>query len=164
MASLPRTQHEIAVDRMREPRLTVRVWEDCDILVLMPPGAAHSVWWWFEQGRFTGWYVNLEAPCVRRADGVDTDDHVLDIVVTPERRWEWKDVGEFDGRIGEPHYFDDAAAETIRAEGRRVIGLIEAGVFPFDGTHTGFRPEPGWPVLRLPGMTQAGRESHSRPA
>lgn len=143
------TQHETTVDRMRDPKLTVHLWKGCDILVLMPPAAAHSVWWFFEQGRFTGWYVNLEAPCIRRPDSVDTDDHVLDIVVTPQREWEWKDVDEFDGRIGDPIYFDADTAETIRAEGNRLIKQIEAGEFPFDGAYTDFQPSPGWPALRL---------------
>jgi hypothetical protein len=145
------TQHEVTVDRMRDPKLTVRRWEGSDILVLMPPAAAHSVWWFFEQGRFTGWYVNLEEPCTRRPDGVDTDDHVLDIVVTPQRTWEWKDADEFDGRIGDPMYFDEATAAAIRAEGDRIVTRIEAGEFPFDGTYTDFRPDPAWPPLRLTG-------------
>jgi len=89
------TPHEIAVDRMRDPKLTLRSWTDYDILVLMRPDTAHAVWWCFQQGEFAGWYVNLEAPYVRRPDSVDTTDHVLDIVVTPQRQWEWKDADEF---------------------------------------------------------------------
>jgi predicted RNA-binding protein associated with RNAse of E/G family len=80
---------------------------------------------------------------------VDTSDHVLDIVVTPQRQWEWKDADEFDQRIGDPLHFDRTTAQAIRAEGRRLINLIEAGSFPFDGTHTDFRPAPEWPTLRL---------------
>lgn len=141
--------HEIAVDRMRDPKLTLQSWTDYDILVLMRPDVAHAVWWCYRQGVFAGWYVNLEAPYVRRPDSVDTTDHVLDIVVTPQRQWEWKDADEFDERLGDPLYFDSATAETIRAEGNRLIKLIEAGDFPFDGTHTDFRPDPDWPALRL---------------
>jgi hypothetical protein len=59
---------------MREPRLTPLTWQGYDILVLMLPGAAHSVWWFFADGAFTGWYVNLQDPCVRTDDGVDTAD------------------------------------------------------------------------------------------
>jgi len=66
------TPHEIAVDRMRDPKLTLRSWTDYDILVLMRPDTAHAVWWCFQQGEFAGWYVNLEAPYVRRPDSVDT--------------------------------------------------------------------------------------------
>ncbi|MEU4238372.1 DUF402 domain-containing protein [Actinoplanes sp. NPDC026619] len=142
-----RTAHEITPDRMREPQLTARAWQG-DLLMLMPPGAAYSVWWFFDEGVFDGWYVNLEDPCVRQPDGVQTTDHVLDIVVTAQRQWEWKDAAEFDSRIGHPLYFDAPAAAAIRSEGERIIALIEAGMFPFDDSHTGFRPDPGWPVPR----------------
>jgi hypothetical protein len=142
------TPHEVTPDRMRDPRLTVHTWQG-DVLILMRPETAYSVWWFFQEGRFTGWYVNLEAPYVRRHDSVETRDLVLDIVVTPQRHWEWKDIHEFDRRIGHPLYFGSAAAEAIRAEGQRLIELVEAGDFPFDGTHTDFRPEPGWPPPRL---------------
>ncbi|WP_046568917.1 DUF402 domain-containing protein [Micromonospora sp. HK10] len=144
------TLHELPVDRMRDAKLAVQAWTGYDILVLMPPAAAYSVWWFFRDGAFAGWYVNLEDPYARRPDGVDTVDHVLDIVVTPQRRWEWKDTGEFTERIGHLAYFDRAAADAVRAEGERLVALVEAGEFPFDGTHTGFRPDPGWPpMLRL---------------
>jgi protein associated with RNAse G/E len=107
------------------------------------------VWWFFRDGIFTGWYVNLEAPYTRRLDGVDTKDFVLDIVVAPDRLWEWKDAEEFDDRIGNPLYFDSSTADAVRVEGERLIKLIEAGDFPFDGTYTDFSPEPHWPTLRL---------------
>jgi len=35
-------------------------------------------------------------------------------------------------------------AEAVWAEGRRVIPMIEAGEFPFDGTWCDFRPDPSW--------------------
>ena len=64
-------------------------------------------------------------------------------------QWEWKDTEEFDRRIGHRLYFDQAEAQAVRAEGDRLITLIEAGDFPFDGTHTDFRPDPAWPVPQL---------------
>jgi uncharacterized protein DUF402 len=134
-----RTGHDLTPDVMREPRLTVREWQGFDVLILMRPQARHSVWWFFEGDVFAGWYVNLEAPHVRRPDGVETTDHVLDIVVTPGREWEWKDGEEFERRVGHPLYFDSSAAAAIRGEGERIVKLIEAGEFPFDGTHTTFR-------------------------
>jgi hypothetical protein len=140
--------HEVSPDQMRDPRLTVRAWRG-DVLILMPPRASYSVWWFFEEGAFSGWYVNLEEPYARRHDGVQTTDLVLDIVVTPQRRWEWKDTDEFERRTGHPLYFGRDAARAVRAEGDRLVQLIEAGEFPFDGTHTGFRPDPTWPLPRL---------------
>lgn len=144
------TPHELTPDRMREPRLVARPWKN-DLLILMPPHAGYSVWWFFQDGTFSGWYVNLEAPCTRRPGGVVTTDHVLDLVVTPQRRWQWKDADEFGRRIGHPRYFDSTEAETIRAEGERLTKLIEAGEYPFDGTHVAFRPDPHWPSPRLSG-------------
>ncbi|MGW5669782.1 DUF402 domain-containing protein [Micromonospora sp. NPDC003776] len=143
------TPHEVTPDRMRDPKLTVRAWHSYDVLLLMPANASYSVWWFFQEGNFAGWYVNLEKPYVRRHNGVETIDLVLDIVVTPQRQWKWKDADEFDRRIGHPLYFDSAAADAIRAEGERLTKLIEAGDCPFDGIHTDFRPDPDWPLLRL---------------
>src|SRR5262245_38901305 len=40
------------------------------ILKLIPPAAAHAVWWLFNpDGVFAAWYVNLEEPAVRWTDG-----------------------------------------------------------------------------------------------
>ena len=125
-----------------------------DRLMFHPPGEAYSVWFRFTDGRFDSWYVNLEEPASVWDDGhlagVDTVDQDLDVVVQPDRTWRWKDEEEFAARTGRPGYFDAAEARAIRAEGERLVKLIEAGEFPFDGTHTGFRPDPGWGPLTLP--------------
>ena len=144
------TLHDRALHEMRRPRLIRRPWRDRDILVLMTPGAAYSVWWFFRGGVFDGWYVNLETPAPRHPGGVDTTDLVLDVVVDADRSWRWKDADEFAARVGDPDYFDDAAAERIRADGRRAAELATAGIFPFDGTHVGFRPDSAWPAPMLP--------------
>jgi hypothetical protein len=145
-----RTLHTVALEDMRAPRLVRKTWGENDILVLMPPDASYSVWWFFRRGAFAGWYVNLETPYRRYDDGVDTTDQVLDVVVAPDRTWAWKDEDEMAARIGRPSYFDQPAADAIRAEGERLIKLVEAGEFPFDGTNTGFRPDPSWPAPALP--------------
>jgi len=41
------------------------------------------------------------------------------------------------------HYWVSEAA-PVWAEGHRVIELIEAGSFPFDGTWCQWRPDPSW--------------------
>lgn len=81
---------------------------------------------------------------------METTDHVLDIVIGPDRRWRWKDEEEFATHTGRTGYYDDAGARAIRAEGQRLVRLAESGVFPFDGTHLDFRPHLSWPLLRLP--------------
>ena len=54
-----RTGHEVTPDRMRDPELTRRAWQG-DVLMLMSQQNPYSVWWFFDQNVFAGWYVNLE--------------------------------------------------------------------------------------------------------
>ena len=65
-----------------------------DMLRLMFPGQAHSVWlfWEGDDRHFARYYVNMEEPFRRTAIGVDTNDHALDIVVEPDLTWVWKDL------------------------------------------------------------------------
>ncbi|WP_199511966.1 DUF402 domain-containing protein [Nucisporomicrobium flavum] len=132
-------------------RVVPATWQGPSLLKFIPRDADHSVWFFRDdEDRFKNWYVNLEERALRWDDGhlagVDVIDQDLDIVVRPDRTWEWKDEDEFAERLAFPaHYWvhDEAA---VRAEGLRVIKLIEAGEFPFDGTWTDFRPDPSWPV------------------
>ena len=132
-------------------RLDIATWRGPGVLMLTPPDAAHSVWWFFTwDGDFAGWYVNLEEPAVRWDDGhlagVDIVDQDLDVWVAPDRSWQWKDEAEFTERLGfrESYWVSDEAA--VRAEGRRVVKLVEAGEFPFDGTWCDFTADPQWTV------------------
>lgn len=126
-------------------------WSGPGVLKFLPTGAAHSVWWFRDAaGAFAGWYVNLEEPAVRWDDGdvagVDMTDQDLDIWVPPDRRWQWKDEDEFAERLAMPDHYWVPDPEAVWAEGRRVVELIEAGAFPFDGTWCDFVPDPAWPV------------------
>lgn len=125
------------------------VWSGPQILKLISPDQAHSVWWFFQPDwTFAGWYVNLEEPSQRWDDGtlagVDTTDQDLDIRVHPDRRWEWKDVDELTERLAFPEHYWVNDPDVVWAEGRRVVPLIESGRFPFDGTWCGFRVDPSW--------------------
>jgi uncharacterized protein DUF402 len=115
-------------------------------LFLTPADSLHTILWFFNgRNEFTGWYVNLELPAVRWGSGLDIHDRALDVLVAPDRSWRWKDEDEFAERVR-----DDAEAGLIRAEGLRMISLAEQGLFPFNGTHCAFRPDPGWPPSSLP--------------
>jgi hypothetical protein len=139
----------------QEFELRAGAWQGPGILLFFPPDRDHSVWWfWDDDAQFECWYVNLEERAVRWDDGavsgVDVVDQDLDVVVAPDHSWEWKDEDEFAERLAFPeHYWvhDEAA---VRAEGRRVIKVAEAGEFPFDGTWTDFAPDPSWSVPELP--------------
>ena len=66
-------------------------WRGHGVVMLHPPGEWHSIWaFWRRPGReFAGWYVNFQAPLRRRAHGVDTLDHEIDIWIPwqPDPAW-----------------------------------------------------------------------------
>ncbi|MFI6819397.1 DUF402 domain-containing protein [Micromonospora sp. NPDC050187] len=129
--------------------LAVSRWNGPPLLKFLPAGAAHSVWWFSDdEGCFANWYVNLEEPGVRWDDGhlagVDMVDQDLDVVVRSDLSWQWKDEEEFAERLALPEHYWVADEAAVRAEGRRVIALAEAGKFPFDGTWCDFTPPSDW--------------------
>lgn len=68
-------------------------WSGPTVLQLMRTATAYAVWKFYEaDGSFRYWYINFEAPIVRGADGFDTGDHGLDLIVHPDGRRQWKDV------------------------------------------------------------------------
>lgn len=135
-------------------RLVRQVWTGRDVLIWMPEQTPYSVWWQWEDGSFAGWHAALEEPYVRWADrgcaGVDTADQALDVVVRPDHTWRWHDEDEFDLRTGHPLYWTPGQAAQIRANADRLVKLVEARQFPFDGTWCGFRPDASWTVPALP--------------
>jgi hypothetical protein len=136
-------------------RMVPATWQGPGILKFLPPEADHSVWFFRDDaGRFAGWYVNLEERAVRWDDGgvagADVVDQDLDVWVEPDRTWRWKDEDEFAERLALPEHYWVPDEQAVRDEGRRVIKLIEAGEFPFDGTWTDFVPDDSWDVPDLP--------------
>ncbi|MFF1628876.1 DUF402 domain-containing protein [Streptomyces sp. NPDC058251] len=119
-------------------------WRRGSALIYQPDGASHAVWWLFSADmRFQGWYVNFERR-IRHGEGIDVIDLELDLTVAPDRTWQWKDEESFEAKIGHPAYWTADEAAAIRAEGKEVIGLAEAGRFPFDGSWCDFRPSSLW--------------------
>ena len=130
------------------PELRPEVWRR-EVLRLMFPDRNHSVWlfWSVEAGerRFTSYYVNFEEPFRRTAIGFDTNDHMLDIVVSPERDWRWKDKDDFEERVRNGTY-TAALADLVWEESARVIAAIEEGLPPFAGEWEDWHPDPANPA------------------
>lgn len=121
-----------------------------ETLRLMFPGRGHSVWLsWGAPGQLHGYYVNFEEPFRRTPIGVDTNDHVLDIVLAPDRTWAWKDRDEFEQRVREG-VFRREFAERLLAEAEEVVRAIEAWASPFSDGWESWRAPEGWQLPALP--------------
>jgi hypothetical protein len=94
---------------------------------------------------FIGWYVNLEAPYVRTAIGVDTTDNSLDVVIAPDRTWRWKDEELCQHWIDIGTYTEAETAQFYE-DGKDAIALLEEGEFPFDGAYLDWTPAPHWAI------------------
>ena len=70
-------------------------------------------------------------------------DRTLDIVVTPDLQWRWKDEDQFQ-RIQDLGWVTREEAAVIRAEGERVIEKIEKRCPPFSEPWPEWRPNPNW--------------------
>jgi len=135
-----------------KPRLVDQTWEETDILMLVVPGEAHSIWAMWERGGsiLRCWYVNLETPLQRTPIGFDTMDHELDIVISPDRsEWKWKDEEAFRELVA-GGAFTSGEAQTIHAEGEKVIRQLEDGVTPFWAAWEKWSPPKDWIIPPLP--------------
>jgi hypothetical protein len=122
-------------------------WHGHGVLMLQRPGEAHAVWlfWRGRERTFAGWYVNIQEPFRRTADGYDTQDLELDIWIPLDRPWEWKDEELLAQRVREGRFTDDQVAE-IRAEGERIARELDAGRRWWDQTWAAWAPDPSWPT------------------
>jgi hypothetical protein len=113
-------------------------------VVLFPERGAHSIHVFAH-----GWYVNLERAHVWHARGLDTRDHVLDVVCRTGGDWQWKDEDE----LREAVTFGaltQADADAIRAEGERVVAMFERWDPPFSDGWEAWHPDPAWAPPELP--------------
>ena len=125
------------------------VW-DVSTLWLLRQGDWHAVWVsYLDNGEHGGWYVNLQEPFRRTAQGVQTMDLMLDILVERDRSWRWKDEADLQILL-RSGLLDATTGQRVRSEAADVVGRIERGESPFDGSWSSWRPEAVWPLPELP--------------
>ena len=96
------------------------------------------------------WYINLQAPAVRTAWGIDTSDHFLDVVRSPDRSsHEWKDEAELSEAVARGLLTSDEAV-AVREAGEREPASVLAGEYPFDAQWLSWTPDAGWSQPELP--------------
>ncbi|MEE1927775.1 DUF402 domain-containing protein [Streptomyces sp. TRM 70351] len=137
--------------RYTKPRTATRCrWLGSGVLKLARPGQPWSVWlFWEPDWRFRSWYVNLEEPLRRWPGGVDSEDHFLDLDVYTDRTWRWQDEDEF-AQAQAAGLMDAGQAGRVRAAGRAALAVVQAWGSPFADGWEHWRPDPAWPVPRLP--------------
>ncbi len=118
-----------AAEKRRQPRTPLPpdeyIWRN-DTLRLMFPGQAHSVSlsWTPAPRALLKYFINLEEPFRRTAVGFDTQDHTLDVEMTPDLTWRWRDEQELANHVAEGFYTPELAS-AARAEGEKVIDAID---------------------------------------
>jgi predicted RNA-binding protein associated with RNAse of E/G family len=119
------------------------------VVYLEPHEAMHAYWlFWDSEWTLLTWYVNLQASYVRTERGIQVTDYALDLAVTPDLAWLWKDEDEFEAMC-ERGIFSPAMRDAIRAEGRRAIEAIEKREWPFDAGWPDWRPPADWPLPQI---------------
>ena len=96
--------------------------------------------------------MNLEQP--HRRDGRDgratiSSDHVLDIVVQPDRTYHRKDEDELAEAVRQGRY-TAAKAAAIEVDADEVEAVIDAWGSPFCDGWESWQPDPAWPIPPLP--------------
>jgi predicted RNA-binding protein associated with RNAse of E/G family len=127
-------------------------WTRTDLLMLVKPGASHSVevMWDGKTGEFLCWYINLQEPLRRTPVGFDTMDLALDVVISPDRaNWRWKDEDEFAGMI-KLGLISSSEAQAIRAEGKKAIKMAETNQPPFCDGWENWSPPICWQIPEFP--------------
>ena len=126
-------------------------WSGHGVLQLQRPGEMHAVWvfWNGPERELGAWYVNIQEPFRRSSLGFDTQDLELDIVVSPDGSWRWKDAEKVDGWI-EQGRWTRAEVDEIRAEGDRIGAELDAGRRWWDDRWAEWRPDPSWSAVPLP--------------
>lgn len=119
-------------------------WVGDGVLILGRPQRAHSIWLFWNNWRFTGWYVNLEAAWRPSRLGFDTEDHELDLWIEGSGSWRWKDEHDLDVAV-QSGLFTAGEAAAFRAEGERVVAE-----WPFPTGWEDWRPDPAWSVPTVP--------------
>jgi hypothetical protein len=125
----------------RHPWADRERWTGHGCLMLQRPGEAYAifVFWHGPERAFHGWYVNLQDPFRRTADGFDTQDLELDIWIPRAGGWVLKDDWLLDVRVREGRFTQDQARAT-RAEAARITAELDAGRRWWDDAWSDWRP------------------------
>lgn len=120
-------------------------WQGHGCLMVQRTDESHAVWhfWTGPERTFACWYINLQAAFVRTSIGYDTQDHELDIVVSPDGSWVFKDLEVLDERVEEGRFTAELVA-SVRDLGDRLGAELTDGKQWWDRRWAAWEPDPSW--------------------
>ncbi|MFZ1990763.1 MAG: DUF402 domain-containing protein [Alphaproteobacteria bacterium] len=128
-----------------------QIWHTRNALKIYERDGWCGIWclWLADNWQFDHWYIDFQTPWRRGGNGLVLKDLSLDIVVTPDLTWRWKDEDHFADRraagLITPH-----EAECVLEEAQRIIKRIEARAAPFSEAWPDWRPDSAWTIPPLP--------------
>ncbi|HWD60968.1 MAG TPA: DUF402 domain-containing protein [Humibacter sp.] len=129
-----------------------REWEGDGVVFVHRRPRPWSVWRWVDgAGRWSShFYVNFERPWTRTRLGFDTEDWVLDLVVTgDDRAVTVKDADELEWCVAAGTISNEQAELTRRAAEEMTVVAAENG-WPFSADWSLWLPDARWQAAPLP--------------
>lgn len=93
--------------------------------------------------------MNLEDAHLRDESNIVTQDHVLDLLVRPDRSVTWKDEDELEAAVAAGRYSAEDA-ELFGGDARAVEAIVVMWGSPFCDGWERWKSDPSWPVPALP--------------
>lgn len=138
-----------------------QTWTGGSLVRIIPRGRWYAVDLEYDAERaFTGYYINFQEPLRATAQGFDTVDLVLDIVVDPAGQSRMKDEDDFAAAVASGH-IPRGTAERLRGEAARLSRVVERDGAPIQAQEwLAWRPPSDWVVpMLMDGWQQAGAGS-----
>jgi hypothetical protein len=140
--------HDMAVGAWRIEKYG---WHTNRFLILLEPRKFHAIYyiWNRASGAFQCCYINFQLPFTRTPLGLETLDLELDIVVSPDGSWKWKDEDDYKAGIAKG-ILKPEWVQGIEDDKKDVFARIEKRLPPLDGSWLDWKPDPAWTAPRLP--------------
>jgi hypothetical protein len=101
---------------------------------------AARLFWNADGSQFLGYYVDFVRPIEREGTFVNTLDLALDITISPDMSWRWKDEAHLP-IMRELGWLDAETEEAMEHAKREVLDAISARSYPFDGSLLSLCPQ-----------------------
>jgi hypothetical protein len=126
-------------------------WRNNRLLLRLEPQKYYSTihFWHGESNRFLYYYINFQLPFKRSQCGIDTLDLDLDLIISPDLSYEWKDVDDYQRAIDEEIISPEWTKEIDKAK-KEVLDTLEKRQYPYDGSWLSWMPDPAWSPPKLP--------------